>query len=200
VASAWRAALKSHDADGTLYINTIGVKMDPVSGSGLNPTDLASAVNDWIGAAYRAILSSSLTFDSIEVDSFPTPGTQGVHAVALGGTGPAGGSLPKELCAIFSWKTDNATRHGRGHIAFPLPGDTGLLSSGNNVNYGGTWGTNVNSFFSALDAGHDWVSGGVTEGHISHVVLSKATGNYYDVKTRLRRNAVRWLERRQTAP
>jgi len=200
VASAWRAIFSSHDSDGTLFINTFGVKMDPISGDGLNPTDLASAVNDWFGDEYVACLGTSLTLDTITVDSFPTAGEQGVFARGSAGTVSVANDIPRELAAIFSWKTDNATRSGRGHIAFPLPRGHEWLN-GSSVNYSTlSWGTTVQDLFDALDAGHDWTSGGVTEGHLSHVVLSPKTGNYFDVKTRIKRNPVRWVERRQSAP
>lgn len=199
MASAWRASLASHDSAGTLYINTIGVKMDPLVGDGLSATDLAAAVYDWIGATYRACLPARLTFDSITVDSFPVPGTQGVKAVGLAGTFTENTALPRELCAIASWKTDVATRSGRGHIALPLPFSTDAFAGGSVA--GTTWATaTVQAFFNALDAGHDWESGGVTEGHISHVVLSRKNAAYYDVKSRILRSSIRWVERRQTAP
>lgn len=198
MASAWRAAFQSHDGAGVLYINTFGVKMDPVSGDGLNATDLASAVYDWFGAEYRACLPGVLTLDSVTVDSFPAGGIQGVHAVGLAGLGSPDTDLPGEVCSIFAWKTDVATKSGRGHIAFPMPRDT-ALTTGSVINGGTAWRGLVDDLFAALDDGHDW-GGPPAEGHLSHVVLSKKNGAYYDVKTRLVRNRIRWIERRQTAP
>lgn len=197
MASAWRVAIASHDATATLFINTLGVKMDPVSGGGLSPTDLAAAVWDWFGAEYRAILGAGLTVDSVTCDSFPVPGTQGVHAVGAAGLVTEDQGAPRELAAIFSWKTDVATRSGRGHIAFPIPQATGI-KSGSALLTSGTWKTAVDAFFAKLDAGHDW--GSPAEGHLSHVVLSRKNAAYYDVKTRLMRTPIRWVERRQTAP
>lgn len=201
MASAWRASLNSHDSTGTLYINTIGVKMDPVSGDGLSPTDLAAAVNTWIGATYRALLPTRLTFDSITVrEMFVPDPAEGVHAVALAGTYPETMNAPRMLCAIAAWKTDVATRSGRGHIALPLPLNAALIGGDNLNGASGYVTTTAPAFFDALDAGHDWTSGGVTEGHLSHVVLSVKNAAYYDVKTRLLRSQIRWIERRQTAP
>lgn len=201
MASAWLATFASHDSAGTLYENTIGVKMDPVSGSGLNATDLASAVNDWLGDSYRGMLSGLLTFDSITVKSTPLPSTsQGVHAVGLAGAGQTDDDFPKELAVILSWKTDFPQRSGRGHIAL-APSRTASFLSHSNWNLASTYFTvAVKAFLDALDAGHDWQSGGVTEGHLSHVVYSRKYDAYHDVKTRLIRSQVRWVERRQTAP
>jgi hypothetical protein len=201
VASAWIAALKSHDASGTLYINTLGVKMDPVSGDGLSATDLATHINTWIGSSYRACLPARCTMDEIQVIKMPFgTGVEGVHAIGVAGGITENTSLPRELAIIFAWKTDNATRSGRGHIAFPMP-MVSTLMSGQTFDLTTTYfTTNVPAFFAALDAGHDWTSGGVTEGHLSHVVYSRKNNAYYDVKTRLVRSQPRWVERRQTAP
>lgn len=199
MASAWRAAFKSHDANGILYVNTIGVKMDPISGGGLNPTDLAQAVSDWLTTSYRKCLPTRLTLDTVQVDSFPVSGTQGVHAIGLAGTGVENMDAPVECCVIAAWKTDVATRSGRGHIALPIVWNDGR-NTYSTLDIAAYAAAVTGDFFAALAAGHDWASGGVTEGHLSHVVLSKKTGDYYDVKTRLLRSKIRWLERRQTAP
>lgn len=198
MASAWRAIFQSHDSAGVIYINTIGVKMDPVSGSGLSPSDLATHVNTWLGGTYRGILGAGLTLDTVTVDSFPTPGDQGVHAVNLPGNVTEDHGQPRELCAIFAWKTDVATRSGRGHIAFPLPQANGIINA-STLLASSAWQTSAAAFFAALDAGHDW-GGPPAEGHLSHVVLSKKNSAYYDVKTRIVRPSIRWIERRQTAP
>lgn len=201
MASAWIAALQSHDSAGTLFINTLGVKMDPVSGDGLNPSDLADACYDWFGASYRALLWTGLTFDSITVRKMPPgSGAEGVHAVGLAGTASGtDGNFPLELCYILSWKTDVATRSGRGHIAVPAPPITAITSSHNTWDFSSTYfATTVPAFLSALDGGHDW--GSPAEGHLSHVVYSRKHDAYYDVKSRLIRSQKRWLERRQTAP
>lgn len=201
MASLWVAQLASHDSAGTLYINTLGVKMDPASGDGLNASDLASAVNDWIGSSYRDLLRSSLTFDTITVRKQPEPTTdEGVHAIALAGTATDSTVLPKELAVTLAWKTDHPGRSGRGHIALPCPWLNGIISDGNSYLMTSTYfTTKVAAFFSALDGGHGWGPGGA-DGHISHVVYSRKDATGYDVKTRLARSAPRWQERRQTAP
>lgn len=201
MSSAWIAAVQSHDSGGVLYVNTLGVKMDPVSGDGLSATDLASAVWDWIGASYRAALPARLTIDSVKVTKMPFgTGVDGLHAVGLAGSVAEDSTLPRELCVILGWKTDVATRSGRGHIAFPTPMTAGLMT-GQVYNLAlGYFATTLTAFLTALDGGHDWTSGGVTEGHLSHVVYSRKHDTYADVKTRLIRSAPRWVERRQTAP
>lgn len=200
MASLWRVALSSHFSDGTLHINTLGVKMDPLVGDGLSPVDLASHCYTWFGAEYRAILSAGLHWDTITVDSFPALGSQGVYGPNVNGLYANPDSYPKEEAYILAWKTGHATRSGRGHISVSLPAAS-ELHSGSNIATGATYfATTVPAFLAKLDAGHDWVSGGITEGHLSHVVLSRKDATGYDVNARLIRNAVRWVERRQTAP
>jgi hypothetical protein len=201
MASAWIAALQSHDSAGTLYINTIGVKMDPASGDGLSATDLASACNDWFGTTYKNALPARLTFDSITVRKMPEPTTEeGVFAVGAAGGTSESATFPKELVVVCAWKTDQPGRSGRGHIEFPTPHITGIFSSPESYLTTAVWfTTTLKAFFDALDAGHDWGPGGA-DGHLSHVVYSRKNAAYYDVKARLARSAPRWLERRQTAP
>src|SRR5512140_169212 len=200
MASAWLVAFKSHDEVGTLIINTIGVKMDPVAGDGLNPTDLAAEVDAWVGAEYWACVGGQVHGDAITVTGpFPGGTEEGTKAVTRTGGVSTANDLPRELVAICSWKTDVATRSGRGHIALPLPRAAALLSGSALASATG-FQTAVAAFFAKLDAGHDWTSGGITEGHLSQVVLSRKHGSYADVKARLLRSQVRWLERRQSAP
>jgi hypothetical protein len=201
MASAWIAAFASHDSTGTLFINTFGVKMDPVSGSGLNANDLAGAVNDWFGAEYRACLGAGLTLDTITVRKMPEPTTEeGAHAIGLAGGVAEGPAFPKQIAVILSWKTDQPGRSGRGHIALPAP-RTNAIWNGTNWDFTTTYfTTQIANLKSKLDACHDWMSGGVTDGHLSHVVYSRKHDAYYDVKTRITRPQPRWVERRQTAP
>lgn len=200
MASAWRASFASHDAGGTLFINTIGVKQDPIEGAGLSPADLATHVWTWLGAAYGGITPASLTVDSVTVDGmFDRHGEQGVHAVGGAGGFPVTSAVPKELAAILSWKTDNSTRSGRGHIAVVVPSHE--LVTGSQLNMASSWvTTNIAAFFTNLNSGHDVIDTGVTVNHLSHVVLSRKNTAYYDVKSRIVRAPVRWVERRQTAP
>lgn len=202
MASAWIAVLQSHDAAGVVYINTLGVKMDPVAGDGLNPTDLADECYSWFGAEYRAILGEGLQFDTLTVEKMPSgSGIVGVHPVNLAGTVAEGSSRPREICYILSWKTDVATRSGRGHIAVSCP-LVDSLYSGQSFNMGAAYFASgaVPAFLAKLDAGHDWLTSGVTDGHLSHIVYSRKHDSYADVKARIIRSKPRWLERRQTAP
>jgi hypothetical protein len=201
MASIWIAAFASHDAAGTLYINTLGVKQDTTGGSEMDGGDLASAVKDWLATDYRACLSPELTLDSITVRKMPEPTTEeGVAAVGLAGTGPDSATLPRELAIILSWKTDHPGRSGRGHIALPAPQAAGLLSSPASYNVGAAYFTGpVTTFLNALGAGHD-VSGLGGDTHISHVVWSAKDAAGYDVVARLIRPGPRWVQRRQTAP
>lgn len=202
MANAWIAALQSHDADGTLYINTIGVKMDPVTGSGLSADDLASAINDWFGAEYKAALPARLTFDSITVRLMPEPTTEeGVFVVgAVGGTSESN-TYPKELAVLCSWKTDFPGRRGRGHVAFPTPHITGIFATPSTYLTTAVWfTTTLKAWFDKLDAGHDWGPSGTPDGHLSHVVYSRVGLAWHDVTARQARATPRWVERRQTAP
>jgi len=202
VASDWVAAFASHSANGTLFINTFGVKMDPSSGDGLSANDLASKVYDWIGPTYRECLPSYLTLDTVTVDKMPFPTTeQGVHAVGLAGSYVVSPDRPEEIAAIFSWKTDNPGRSGRGHIAFPVPAYSSLYTSNGqlfDLSYS-YFTSHVANFFAALDAGADWGVGGL-DGHVSQTVYSRHDAAGYDVKTRIVRPSPRWIERRQTSP
>ena len=202
MASFWLATFTSHDGNGALFENTIGVKMDPTSGDGLSPNDLASAVNDWVGSEYNAILSGLLTFDLITVRKMPYPITaEGVKAVGTTGAGANDDNWPREIALILSWKTDHPGRSGRGHIAVGAPRKASTLYAGNSLwNLSSTYFTiTVKAFTDALDDGFDWGPGGA-DGHLSHVVYSRVDGTGYDVKARIPRAPMRWVQRRQTAP
>lgn len=201
MASAWIAAIQSADAAGVLYINTLGIKMDPVTGDGLNATDLADECWSWFGSEYRGILGEGLQIQTLTVTKMPAgSGVEGVHAVNLAGTVAEGSSRPREICYILSWKTDLATRSGRGHIAVSCP-LVDSLYSGQSFNMGAAYFASgaVPAFLAKLNAGHDW-GGEIAAGHLSHIVYSRKHDSYADVKTRIIRSKPRWLERRQTAP
>lgn len=202
MASAWLAAIAAHDSAGTLFINTIGVKMDPSSGDGLSSSDLAAECWTWFGTEWRAATPTRLTLDSITVRKMPEPTTdEGVHAIGVAGQETEDANIAKEICVTLSWKTDHPGRSGRGHIAFPVAGHGGLFLSGGN-SFDLTqhqFATSIPALLAKLDAGHDWGPAGA-DGHLSHVVWSRKNAAYYDVKARLIRSAPRWLERRQTAP
>src|SRR5690242_6987433 len=200
MATNWLATFASHDSAGTLYENTIGVKMDPVSGGGLNANDLASAINDWVGTEYKNILSGLLTFDSIAVKKMPFPVTEeGLKATGVTGGGSASDAWPKEIALLLSWKTDHVGRTGRGHIAVPAPRSSSLYSGGSVWDLSTAYFTStVKAFLDKLDAGHDW--GSLPDGHLSHIVYSRKDDAGYDVKSRIARAPMRWVERRQTAP
>jgi hypothetical protein len=201
MASAWIAAFASHDASGTLFINTLGVKMDPVTGGGLNANDLASEVKTWLATEYRACLGAGLTLDTVTLRRMPEPASEeGVAAVGLAGGVAEGPAFPKQIAIICSWKTDHPGRSGRGHIALPAPRSNAIWN-GTNWDFTTTYfTTTLPAFLAKLNAGRDWMSGGVVDGHLSHVVYSRVHDAYYDVKTRIVRPQPRWVERRQTAP
>lgn len=200
MASAWLASFESHDSAGVLYSNTIGVKMDPVTGSGLSPNDLADHVSSWLKSSYKACLRASCTLDLIRVRATDGSGAEGIKAIGEAGGASASENCPKELALICSWKTDVATRSGRGHIALPIPASTAIITGSLWTTSDAFFTTTVAAFFSALDAGADWGPSGTPDGHLSHVVWSRKNSAYYDVKSRLYRAPIRWVERRQTAP
>jgi hypothetical protein len=202
MASNWLATFASHDAVGTLYENTIGVKMDPTSGDGLSAGDLADAVYSWVGSEYNACLSGLLTLDTLTVRKMPFPVTEeGVHAINTTGGGANDDNWPREIALICAWKTDHPGRSGRGHIALPAPRKASTLYAGNSVWVltNAYFTTTVQAFYDALDAGADWGPGGA-DGHISHIVYSRKDDAGYDVKARVSRAGMRWVERRQTIP
>lgn len=200
--SNWIASLESHDTAGTLYVNTIGVKMDPTIVDELTADHLADACYTWFGAEYRACLSEILTFDSITVRRQPEPSSEeGVHAVGLAGTVVPATIVPRELAVILSWKTSHPGRRGRGHIALPLAGITDPFS-GPNVyrTAAGYFSTIIPAFLDKLDEGHDYTGEEAGAGHLSHIVYSRVDNAGYDVTARLVRSTPRWVQRRQTAP
>lgn len=201
MASAWILAAASHDASGTLFINTFGVKMDPVTGGGLSANDLADHCYTWFGAEYKACLGAGLTLDTFTVRHMPEPASaEGVHAVGLAGGVAEGPAFPKQIAVICSWKTDQPGRSGRGHIALPAP-RTNAIWNGTNWDFTTTYfTTQIAAFYAKLNAGHDWGPSGAPDGHLSHVVYSRKHDAYYDVKARITRPQPRWVERRQTAP
>ena len=196
--SDWLLTFENVDSAGTLFMNTICVH-DGASLGEASAAHIADACVDWLSAPYRAALRSSLTLTLMRLRSAPAgSSTEEVRAIGLAGSAAAGNTLPKELAVILSFKTNHATRSGRGHIAYPGQNDASAIS-GSLWATGTAWWTALDTLTAALAAGHDFTED-LTSNHLSHRVWSRKDQASYDVTAIVKRLPVRWVERRQTAP
>lgn len=193
----------SHDASGTQYANTICVHNEGTLGGpdATSYQDIVDAASAWLTTAYRACLPDLLTVDALRLTGVGADhGKQAFHTVGLAGTSaPVDGKLPKEMARIISWKTNQATRSGRGHIAIPSPRESTVIGSDGLFVNTGAWHAALIAFADACLAGHDWSDDGNGQ-HLSLRVWSRKLTESYDVTAYVLRQDPRWVESRQTAP
>jgi hypothetical protein len=195
----WLLTFESHDTHGVLFMNTIGVHYGAAGTGAVDDATLADNMKDWLATAYRAALPGWLTLDLLRARSAPHgSGVEEIRTVGLAGSASASGDNPRELCVTLSFKTDQATRSGRGHISFPAPASETAYTAGI-FSTSTAWWAALDTFINALAAGHDVGALGA-DGHLSHRVWSRKNQASYDVTAIIKRTQPRWVERRQTAP
>jgi hypothetical protein len=197
------AAYKSHDAGGVAYVNTLAIQQDVPAGpdTALDYETIADDIHDWLSAKYRAMLAPQYTVDELHVLGILGGTGEGSHSIAAAGTLSVGGDavLPKELTMVFTIKTADPSRRGRGRIFIPSPRYTVFAGDNTNWKTSDTYWTNAGTFGDELLSGHT-VSHDALE-HRYRVGVWTRAGNDWQVATSYqRRAAYHWLRSRSTAP
>lgn len=199
-----QAAFRGHYSDGPLVVNTFCVRVDGDAGPEQpDPGEIAQGIVDWVGAEYIFALPTTITVDELAVRELYS-NTPYVAAVSLNDTGQvaAGTAFPREMVRVLTFRTDVATRSGRGRQFLPTPQTAGSLSSAENYVTSGTWFSNLEAYRDKLLAGHDMAygTGGLLEAHLSVRVHSRVKNTDYDVTSILIRQRAHWLRSRASAP
>lgn len=199
----WRVSLISHDGNGVQYVNTLcaHVQQTVLDLADLGASDVASAVDTWLRTKYRDVLAAAYTFDEIQVrELFTETPAEAASTVGLAGTlTPGSGQLPREVCMVLSFKSDVATRSGRGRIFIPSPQNSSYLVAPDTWSTSGAYWTNVGALGAQLLTGQN-VTFNLIDYHVSLRIHSRKHNATYDVKSYLRRPAPHWLRSRSTAP
>lgn len=211
MAKVWRIAFLSTTENGTLAVNTLHYQTDlealEEEPSGNNVVD---AVSDHLTTAYRAVLPTSMTLNSLQARECVAPGSEdvpgaGEKTVNLAGTFTAASSrLPDAVCMVVSLKTDVPLRSARGYIALPSPRNETLLDTNQKWLTTGTYYTNVEALAALLDDSFD--TGGVGAVTLNPVVYSRRRHGIglnpytFQVARAIPSNEVHWRRSRTTAP
>lgn len=89
-------------------------------------SDIAFELDDEFGFFYKRQLSSSASYRGVGVRRI-APGPRTVESVYTANSGPGtrgADLLPKQVSALVSLRTAEATRRGRGRVYIPFPSET----------------------------------------------------------------------------
>lgn len=208
MATIWRIALEAQYGDGTLVVNTLHLKDDPVLGpDARSASQMCDEVDTWLNLKWRNCAFSDVTLTDIKATEEVNPPdvpAQHVKSINLAGTlGTADGKGSRAACVWSKSSTGVPVRgaHGGWH-APPWNHSAAVDSSGLwNTSFGG-W-AEVGNFNTALLAGHDY---GTILGHISYVIASRTRHRrgdptwYFDVSGMTRARQMHFLRSRLDTP
>jgi hypothetical protein len=159
----------------TLHVHT--TQNDP------SPGALSDEINTKMQAAYRNLLPTTYTFDSIDVQTVVNPNNPsevpaaGSHALGIAGARTvADEDLPPRIGGLLSWKTDSIGRYARGRFYGP-PLEKKAAISGDLIAAGDDYSTAMNAFGAMvtdanLSGGSSWSSLWLTTWQGKFVVYS----------------------------
>lgn len=132
----YRVSFRSHL--GTLeVVNTLHLHTNPDIGfPDPTPTAVAAEVNTELQAAYRNLLGTTYTFDSIDVVTVPDPNNPsevpvaGTYGLGIAGARTlADSDLPPRICGMLAWRTGLVGRSFRGRFfGPPLEASTAIVA------------------------------------------------------------------------
>lgn len=204
----WRTTVAS-----TLYgrqiANVFHIKSDPIPLAGDRAAnDVADDVWDWIGTAYKAVLASEGTVDTVTVvedvlNPVVTLPDTAQKVVNEAGTLSTPNNLPVELTMHLKLTTGVPLRGAVGGMFLPPPlASTFLSSDGLSFLTSGAYWTAAATLASTLLAGADWNATTTPAGHHSLIVYSRtrrqrSEPNYFfDVNAIIRNPRPTWLRSR----
>lgn len=206
MARIYRATLRCHASDGTLFEPSLHYQTDvPPAGDEPEPSDVAAAIDTKLQAALRAILPATGVYEGCFVAEQVIPPDIGVAAVQVNGSSgnlvATDGNTPHGVVPIVNLHTGISSRNARGHLVPPSPGSA-LFGSGRK------WSTSylalLTTFANLLDDSMDL--GSLFPTHLNPVVYSR-TRQLRDQEPwtfRVTSASVNptphWLRSRQSAP
>lgn len=204
--TTWAVAWRSLRSDGTSFVNTICVRDDPTTGALETPSpgEIVGNIDSWLTTKYRAMLAPGYTVQEVHIrELYSGTPREAISTVNGAGTGAAEtANMPVEVCKVISWKTNVATRRGRGRIFVPSPVRASALNTADAWATADTYWSNATTFINALLAGDDYSygTGGAFTSHQSLRVHSRAGNTDFDVTAGVQRVRPHWLRSRSTSP
>lgn len=205
--SIWLATFKSHLGDGTLASNTLCVAASPWEDFDLEDPDMseiADGIVDWLKEPYKQALATAWTLDEITVNGVLDHEGEGVtRTVGEAGELTLGsGALPKEICAIITFRTSYTHRSGRGRWFFPSPLRSSFLGNPD------AWDPSEDYYMQLTALGdrinEDWEfdygSGGLNNGRLQARVFSRVDSEAREITATIVRPRPHWLRSRSTSP
>lgn len=204
----WRMTIQS-SLYGREIANVFHVKADPVGISGdRSADDVCDDVWSWIGTAYKAVLATEGTVQSVTaledvLDPDITVPDVAQKVVNEAGTLSTPNNLPVELTMHLKFQTGVPVRGAVGGMFLPPPlASTFLSSDGLGWLTTGDYYVNAGTLISTLLTGHDWdnLAGGT--GHESLIVYSRTrrarglSTYFFDVTAGIRNPKPTWLRSR----
>lgn len=204
----WRTTIASA-LYGREIANVFHVKADPTGISGdRSADDLVDDIWSWLGTAYKAVLATEGTVETVTVvedvlnPDVTTPDTA-QKTVNEAGTLSTPNNLPVELTLHLSSHTGVPLRGAHGGMFLPPPlASTFLSSDGLGWLTTGAYYVAAGDLATALLAGEDWDNTLGGTGHISYVIYSRTrrargeTNYAFDVNAITRNPQPTWLRSR----
>ena len=199
----WQCAWRSTDTSGTLFVNTLHVQVfeDPDDNFNASADGVADGVDAAFTTLYRAMLNTAYTVNELAVRELRTATPEAAaKSLAVAGTlANATSLLPIEVCGIITWKSNVATRSGRGRMFVPSPRYSSYLTTNDAWNTGAAYWTAMGAFAAEVLTTNTFVEGGVTY-TIQPVVYSRAHDQANEITSYVRRQRPHWLRSRSTSP
>lgn len=198
-------AYRSTAPGGELIVNTMAAHV--VWDTGL-PTpeidEIVDAIDAWLTEDYCQMLADDYSVDQLAVRQLDseTPWVRDRELNLTGTLGSVSGELPVECCLVLSWRSDLATRSGRGRIFVPSPLGSAALQApdkwSTTAQYWIHAGTFADRYMTEQDV--DYGTGGIDTFHLFPMVWSRVHQEGYTLTSWIRRSRPHWLRSRSTAP
>lgn len=206
----WRATIQSN-LYGREIANVFHVKSDPIPlADDRSATDTADDIWDWLGTAYKAVLATEGTVETVTVvedvlDPTVTLPATAQKVINEAGTLSTPNNLPVELTMHMKFTTGVPLRGAVGGMFLPPPlASTFLSSDGLQFLTSGSYWSAAGTLAATFLAGADWDGVTTPAGHHSLIVYSRTRrqrgeANYFfDVNAAVRNPFPTWLRSRQS--
>lgn len=107
-------------------VNSFYYNVTALGLGGCTDQDIANEIDALLSPLYQAVLTTSNTYNGVQVQIVANAagGFLPASVFSTGGSGPglvAGATLPRQTCALTSWKTFFAGQAFRGRTYWPFP-------------------------------------------------------------------------------
>lgn len=108
-----------------LAVNRVRYRCASIVGAGVTDSDFATLMSTSLEALYKDVMSASANFIGVQCQILrPTRLPEVTEQADFGPGLNAGDPLPPQTAALISFKTNSATRAGRGRIYIPFLSET----------------------------------------------------------------------------